>query len=284
MAAKADLHIHTTYSDGKISPSEVINLAVSKGLKAISITDHDTIKGYLNGIELLKSEQLAIELISGAEFTATYNDKDIHLLGYYFDPEHKELLKYLTACSIQRRRRMKRMIEWLNNNNIEIDFQEVQAISKHATLARPHLARLLVEKNYVANSMEAFQKYLVAAHKETRQDYFLDASSLISMVHRAGGAVVLAHPAKLFTLQELEEIRMLGIDGIECIHPSHSYQQHNYYVKWAQKYNLLQTGGSDYHGHPDYGYTPIGTIATSYNNVVKMKAMTEQRKVLMPKK
>ena len=284
MAAKADLHIHTTYSDGKISPSEVINLAVSKGLKAISITDHDTIKGYLKGIELLKSEQLAIELISGAEFTATFNDKDIHLLGYYFDPEHKELLEYLTACSVQRRRRMKRMIEWLNSKNIEIDFQEVQAISKHATLARPHLARVLVEKNYVANSIEAFHKYLVEADKETRQDYFLDASSLISMVHRAGGAVVLAHPAKLFTLQELEEIRILGIDGVECIHPSHSYQQHNYYVKWSQKHKLLQTGGSDYHGHLDYGYTPIGTIATSYNNVVKMKAMTEQRKALIPKK
>ena len=282
MAGKADLHIHTTYSDGKISPFEVLNLAVAKGLKAISITDHDTIKGYLKAEEILKSEQLPIELITGAEFTTTFNDKDIHLLGYFFDPYHKELSEYLTACSVQRRRRMKSMIDWLNKKNIEIDFQEVQAISKHATLARPHLARVLVEKNYVSNHIEAFQRYLVAAHEETRQPYFLEANTLIALIRRAGGAVILAHPGKLFTQQELEELRILGIDGIECIHPSHSYQQHNHFVKWAQKHHLLQTGGSDYHGHPDYGYTPIGTVATSYNNVIKMKAMTTQRKALKP--
>ena len=172
MAAKADLHIHTTYSDGKKSPLEVLNLAVSKGLKAISITDHDTVKGYLKGVEILKSKQLSIELITGAEFTTSFKDKDIHLLGYYFDPFHKELSEYLTTCSVQRRRRMKSMIDWLNKNNIEVDFQEVLAISKQATLARPHLARLLVEKNYVANQLEAFQRYLVLAHEETRQDYF----------------------------------------------------------------------------------------------------------------
>ena len=282
MAAKADLHIHTTYSDGKKSPLEVLNLAVSKGLKAISITDHDTVKGYLKGVEILKSERLPIELITGAEFTASFKGKDIHLLGYYFDPYHKELSEYLTTCSVQRRCRMKSMIEWLNKKNIEVDFQEVLAISKQATLTRPHLARLLVEKNYVANQIEAFQRYLVIAHEETHQPYFLDASSLIALVQRAGGAIILAHPGKLFTQPELEEIRIIGLDGVECIHPSHTYQQHNYFVRWAQKNHLLQTGGSDYHGHLDFGYTPIGTVATSYNNVIKMKTMTQQRRALIP--
>ncbi len=281
MAAKADLHIHTTYSDGKKSPLEVLNLAASKRLKAISITDHDTVKGYLKGLDILKWNKLPIELISGAEFTASFKDKDIHLLGYYFDPNHKELSEYLTTCAVQRRRRMKSMIEWLNKKNIEVDFQEVLDISKQATLARPHLARLLVEKKYVANQLEAFQRYLVVAHEETRQPYFLDVSSLIALVRRAGGAIVLAHPGKLFTQLELEEIRMLGIDGVECVHPSHTYKQHNYFVRWAQKYHLLQTGGSDYHGHLDFGYTPIGTVATSYSNVIKMKAMTQQRRALI---
>ena len=141
MAAKADLHIHTTYSDGKKSPLEVLNLAVSKGLKAISITDHDTVKGYLKGVEILKSKQLSIELITGAEFTASFKDKDIHLLGYYFDPFHKELSEYLTTCSVQRRCRMKSMIDWLNkkkrkSKTVCKNRVHEHPVSKHETVYR----------------------------------------------------------------------------------------------------------------------------------------------------
>lgn len=278
MGFKADLHIHTTYSDGRIRPDEIIDLAHSKGLKAISITDHDTIKGYQKGLEALKNRAYVLELISGVELTAMFKNREIHVLGYFFDAQDIGLCTYLNKCSIQRRNRMKAMIQWLNQKNVEVSFDEVRASAGDATLARPHLAKILIEKNYVRTSLEAFKKFLIQAHDETLESYFLDLPSIISLVKKAGGAIVLAHPAAHYTQQELEDIKDMGIDGVECIHPSHSYEQHVQYVKWAKKHHLLQTGGSDYHGHPDYGHTPIGTVAISMNEVEKMRGMTIRRK------
>jgi predicted metal-dependent phosphoesterase TrpH len=278
MRYKADLHIHTTYSDGRVRPDEILDLAYSKGLKAISITDHDTIKGYLAGLDALQNKTYELELIPGVELTAMFRGKEIHVLGYFFDAHNKALRAYLTKCSVQRRNRMKAMIEWLNQKNVEVSFEEVRASAGDATLARPHLAKILVEKNYVRNALEAFNKFLIQAHEATSELYFLDVTSLIALVKKAGGAIVLAHPASHYNKEELESIREMGIDGVECIHPSHSYEQHINYVKWAHKHHLLQTGGSDYHGHPDYGYTPIGTVAISMNEVEKMRSMTHRRK------
>jgi len=273
---KADLHIHTLESDGNMSPGDVVRLASEHGLEMIAITDHDTMRGYLKAREI--AGELGVELLSGAEITADFNGRECHLLGYCFDPDHQSIRTLMAKHHKSRLERAKWIIGQLSKQGLDLDIEEVKAEANGANIGRPHIAAVLVDKGYVASYKEAFIRYLSDDVLGPIKSGYYDYHQVIELVKEAGGAIVIAHPGQLYSEKELEELVDAGVDGIEFIHPSHNYSTQKRIEKFAQKNNLLITGGSDYHGG-NYEYQKffgIVTINTKY--VRRLIRMTEQRK------
>lgn len=276
MLPKADLHIHTTCSDGKLSPAEAVEMAAEKKLSCISITDHDTYKGYFQALDA--AEKHEIELVPGAEITAAIGDKEAHILAYYFDPNTDYLEKFFIQQKDARKQRIKGIIKTVQKNGLEVDFDEVWAEANGANIGRPHVARVLAHKGYVSNQREAFIRYLSNEKLGTIENFYVDYREVIEIVKNVGGAVIVAHPGRLYSDEEVKAFVEAGVDGFECIHPGHNYRLQKKYTEFCEKNNLLMTGGSDTHEGKDAGYTNMGVVTIAYKHVEKMKRMTEQRK------
>lgn len=276
MPQKADLHIHTTCSDGQLTPEQVIKLAVSKKLSAVSITDHDTFEGY----KLAKpvADQLGIELIPGVEVTTVFNGKEVHILAYYFETDTHYFDSFLKNQKNKRITRIKGIINTLKNRKIDIDYNEVWAEAAGGNLGRPHIAKILIEKGYVSSFNEAFELYLSNTKLGEIENSYPSSDEAIQMIKNVGGAAILAHPGRLYSEKEIEEFINMGIDGLECIHPSHNFTKQKFYSNLCDKKSLLKTGGSDYHGNFKTGHSNVGIVAISQKNVVSIKRMTDQRK------
>lgn len=276
----ADLHIHTYYSDGLNSPTEVVNLAVNNRLTAIALTDHDSVAGIDEALEIANNHGLIV--IPGIEISTVNEGQDIHILGYYIDYKNPKLLEKLHDLRSAKINRNLRIINRLNQLGIEITIDEVnsKAMAANVRIGRPHIAQVLVEKKYVKNIREAYIRFL----GEQGQAYIVTESispeAGIDLVKEAGGASVLAHPgiynddALLFRLIEY------GLDGIEVYHPDHNVQTINTLRKIAKAHSLIITGGSDYHGLRDY--TPFHAALGSYNvplaNLKLLEELTNTRK------
>lgn len=279
MLNKADLHIHTTCSDGRISPEDAVIVASERKLAALSITDHDTFEAY--HLALPKAKELDIELIPGVEVTSSYNNREAHLLAYYFDVESDQFNRLLLKQKVSRRERIKGIIGTLSESGIDVQYEEVRAEANGANIGRPHLANVLVKKGYVGNFMEAFTRYLSTERLgEIDQDY-PDYKDVIRTVKEAGGACILAHPGKLYSQEELQQFIEAGIDGFECIHPSHNFTLQKMLTELVEKNALLLTGGSDYHGGVERAHIHFGVVSVASKHVEKMKRMTNQRKKII---
>lgn len=259
-----------------MKPEDIVHLAHKHGLEIISITDHDTIKGYLKAREI--SGELGVELLPGVEITSDFNGRECHLLAYCFDPDHKTIRTLLTDHHYSRLERGKWIIEQLTKKGLDLDIDEVKAEANGANIGRPHIASVLVEKGYVASYKEAFIRYLSDDALGPIKNGYYSHHKVIEAVKEAGGAVVIAHPGNLYSEEELEMLVEAGVDGIEFIHPSHDYKTQQRIEKFAEKHNLLITGGSDYHGgNMEYQkFFGIVTINTKY--VHRLIRMTDQRK------
>ena len=276
MPSKADLHVHTTSSDGSLSPEEAIKLAKSKNLSAVSITDHDTIEGYRLAKPI--ADELGVELIPGVEVTTTFREKEAHILAYFFETDTNYFEDFLNAQKKSRVDRIKGIIDTLNDQKIEVEYDEVWAEANGANLGRPHIAKVLIDKGYVSGMNEAFKLYLSNEKLGDIKNNYPSSKEVIKMIKNVGGAAILAHPGRLYTAEEVEEFISLGVDGLECIHPSHNYRRQEYFSQLCEKRSLLKTGGSDYHGGFESGHTNVGIIAIPYKYVTSMKRMTDQRK------
>lgn len=276
MPSKADLHVHTTSSDGSLSPEEAIKLAKSKNLSAVSITDHDTIEGYRLAKPI--ADELGVELIPGVEVTTTFHEKEAHILAYFFETDTSYFEDFLNAQKNSRVDRIKGIIDTLNDQKIEVEYHEVWAEANGANLGRPHIAKVLIDKGYVSGMNEAFKLYLSNEKLGDIKNNYPSSKEVIKMIKNVGGAAILAHPGRLYTAEEVEEFISLGVDGLECIHPSHNYRRQEYFSQLCEKRSLLKTGGSDYHGGFESGHTNVGIIAIPYKYVTSMKRMTDQRK------
>jgi len=279
MLQKADLHIHTTCSDGRLTPIQAVEVAKESKLAALSITDHDSIEGYLKAVD--RADALEIELIPGVEITASMDDKEVHLLAYYFNPYSESLKQLLLSQRVGRRNRIKGIIDTLSGNGLEIDYDEVRAEANGANIGRPHVAQILIKKGYVGNYFEAFAKYLSTERLGEIKHTYPDYTSVVEAIKSSGGAVILAHPGKLYSNDEIEEFLRAGIDGIECIHPSHNFTLQKKYTELAESHSLLLTGGSDYHGGIERAHVHLGVVSVAYKHVAKMKRMTDQRKLII---
>jgi len=238
---RADLHTHTYYSDGHLSPAELVTEAQRCGLSAIAITDHDCVDGLAEGQRA--GAQRGIEVVAGVELSVTAGARRIHLLGYFFDPKYAPLLEHLDAFMEARRARAVQILERLDDLHVSV----VLDFDAHTAVARPHIAEALVEAGYVASIGEAFMRYLGRGKPAYVASPPFPASKAVSLLHEAGGIGVLAHPGNYMASDTIRALVQAGLDGLETVHPSHDDVLTTYYRQLVRNLGLIETGGSDFH-------------------------------------
>ena len=257
LATAIDLHIHSTYSDGVLTPVELVSLAASKGLSAIAITDHDTADGTDEAIQ--RGLEKGIEVITGIEMSSWHGDTSMHILGYNFNHNDAQFDRRLQLLQNGREARNKRIIENLNNLGIGLELEELHQYSKYGQTGRPHIARLLVDKGITKTVDLAFKNYLGRGAAAYAERFRFSSHDAIAMIRQAGGIAVLAHPASLdpslrSTRSLLKDLLTVGLDGVEVYYPSHSPKAVKALVKIAEDLGFLMTGGSDFHDSERSGY------------------------------
>ncbi|AEE91445.1 PHP domain protein [Tepidanaerobacter acetatoxydans Re1] len=264
-----DLHIHTTFSDGLLTPEQVVNKAIKLNLKAIAITDHDTVDGIRPALNKAKN-YTEFEIVPGVELSTDWNSEEVHILGYYIDYNDSNLKTVLLSFQQKRMKRVDKIIARLKNMGIDISIEDVCAKSKGSSLGRPHIALVLVEKGYVCSVQEAFKDYLSKGKPAYVPKEKLTPFSAIDIIKQSSGIPVLAHPGLLEDDSIINELISYGIMGIEVIHKNHNKAQVDYYTRLALDNNLLLTGGSDSHGE-----TPLllGSFDVPLNYFYKLKAI-----------
>ncbi len=246
-----DLHTHSVYSDGSYTPLELVELAVKQGVTALALTDHDTMAGVEEIMQLGSEYNLTV--LSGVEISAMYDKQSIHLLGYGIDPTNSEFTHWLTLLQDGREKRNHKILISLQELGFEITNNDLQQISGTGLAGRPHIANILMNKGIVRSFNEAFRSYLGKGKKAWHCRFCYSAIETISAIHRAGGIAVLAHPGPIDSSMKrqpalVRELAMYGLDGIEIYYPSHSRKMKKKLFSLAAEHHLLVTGGSDYHG------------------------------------
>jgi predicted metal-dependent phosphoesterase TrpH len=247
-----DLHVHSNASDGTYAPAEVVRRAKEGGLKAIALTDHDTIDGLAEAVAA--GPLYGVEVIPGVEVSARFPGGSMHVLGLGINYRNGRLGDRLAVLQKARAERNPRIIAKLNDLGIKISLEQVAQISGRGQMGRPHIARALMEAGYVRTMQEAFDIYLRNDGKAYVAKFRFPPEEAIAMIRDVQGVPVLAHPFTLglgsaFALKNtLEELMALGLAGIEAIYAEHTPEQEALYLKLARELGLLITGGSDYHG------------------------------------
>ena len=271
----ADLHLHTSFSDGTYSPEELVLNAQRNGLQAISLTDHDTVEGC--AATALACEKTGLEFITGTELTAEQDGHEIHILGYFLDTSNATFLSEIGKFQAVRQNRIREMVARLNRLNVPLQVEAVFAIANCRSPGRPHVARALVQAGLCGDLDEAFERFLKKHRPAWVPKFKISAMDAIELIHQSGGLAVMAHPALNRTDEVIETMVNAGLDGIECFHTKHSTGATEYYLEMADKYNLLVTGGSDCHGMSK-GKPVMGTVKLPYQHVEKLKAKAAERR------
>lgn len=264
-----DLHIHSLYSDGKFDIENILINARKKKLKGIALTDHDTIDG-LEEMNLL-SKKYDIDFIPGIEFSVSYKNKEIHILGYDIDYKNKDLINLCNILKKDREKRTIKIIDKLKSLNINIEYDELLKYSKKDIIGRLHIAQLLVDKKYVKNIKEAFDIYLGNNKKAFIKKDTKDICQILKIIKKIGGVSILAHPVTLKDDKIVKEIIELGVNGLEIINSKHTYNDILKYNIICDRYNLLKTGGSDCHGLMIENNTLLGNYLVSEKYVNQIK-------------
>ena len=264
----ADLHVHTSESDGTFTPVQLVKEGLARGLSAIAIVDHDTV-GAIPEAEAA-AQGTDLEVIAGIELTAQYENQEIHILGYFVDCLDKALLEKLKLVQINRIERVHKIVNNLDELGLKINAQAVFDISGKGTVGRMHIARALVKEGLVTTPAEAFRKYIGDKSPAYVLGFSLSPAEAINLIKGSGGVAVLAHPYILHNDELITEFAGYGLQGIEVYYPEHSQSMVNFYLDLAKKLNLLVTGGSDFHGSvkPDI---KLGAIKIPFELVEKLR-------------
>ena len=279
---KSEIHMHSTFSDGEFTPTQLVKIARENGVSILSLTDHDTFEGIEEFLQA--AEGTGISAFPGIEITVRYRDSNVHLLAYFKNLESidPELKKEVAAMTEKREGRMRDLVDKINQVVPErfrgkILFENVRKAAE-GVLARPHLAREMVRLKIVPTTGQAFEKYLVE-HNVEREN--LSAKTAISLIRKSGGVPVLAHPGeRTYSLYnpekgrdypevpgQLEELKSFGLLGLECLYPYHEkIKKVEYYTALARQFGLIVTGSRDFHGFTTYqkpallGTTPLNDV------------------------
>ncbi len=259
MTSRIDLHIHTTASDGKFSPEDIVRRSAELGLTAIAICDHDSVDGITAALEAANKDSPQIRVIPSVEISTYAPGSEAHLLGYFIDYTDPELKATLASLRSSRRERAKRMIAKLKGLDVGIDWRRVQEIAGSGSIGRPHIAQALLEKGYITSFKEAFTKYIGFKGPAYVERQKITPAEAVALITRAGGLPVLAHP---FTVNNpgamIAKLKTAGLVGLEVYYNSYTEDEKDSLAQLAKKYDLIATGGSDYHGLDDSAETMIG--------------------------
>ncbi|MBS9775943.1 MAG: PHP domain-containing protein [Fusobacterium sp.] len=270
---EVDLHIHTTFSDGTYTPEEVIKTAIQKNMKALAITDHDNIDGLYVGQDFAKKNNF--ELINGIEFSCNIEENEVHILGYFLNLEDKIFLERIENLLLSRDERNNKIIKKLQDNDIMIELEDVKLESSGRILGRPHFARALMKKDIVESIPEAFDKYLGRGGLAYVPRVKCSPELAVQFLKDNGAFASLAHPKFIskdenFTLNLIKKLKEYGLDGIETNYSLFEKNEISKYKTWAKKFDLITTGGSDFHGENRKNIF-IGQAGVDYQKILKIK-------------
>ncbi len=250
-----DLHLHTTASDGRSTPAELVDAVAAADIRVMAVTDHDTVAAYEEVAALGAARGLTV--LTGIEITAVEEGRDVHVLGYGFDAEYPELQVFLTSQMAARRERTYQIGARLAQLGVPIDVDAVMdGVPAGRSVGRPHIARALVAAGHVRSMAEAFDRWLAGGCPAFVPREGAPVRDVVAVVSRAGGLAALAHPGKAGIDARLRAFVEDGLPAIEVFHPDHSPSVRDRYRQFAEEHGLLMTGGSDYHGDPEQARMP----------------------------
>ena len=272
----ADLHVHTTASDGTLTPEQVVREADTLGLAAVGIADHDTVDGVPPGLSAGK--QADVVVVPAVEINTDYGNDEIHLLGYYIECESPSLAAHLQHLRLERLERNARIVDRLNELGLRISLDRVKEIAGTGSMGRPHIAKAIVEAGYASTMSAAFGKYLVRGAAAYVARHKLTPFEAMDIIHEAGGVAVLAHPGKTRHDELIPPLVDAGMQGIEAFHPDHKASQTQKYIELAHRHDLIITGGSDSHGPDMLKVVRIGKATVSITVVGALRELAALRK------
>ncbi len=255
MVSRVDLHLHTTASDGALTPAELVREAKRRGLECMAITDHDS----TDGIEeaLAEGERLGVSVVPGIEMSTDIPRAEVHILGYYIDHHNQEFQATLYQLREGRRDRAEKMIAKLAEMGVEIPWERVLEIAGPGSVGRPHIAQVMVERGYVSSMVEAFANYIGRNAPAYVQRYKLTPVEAVALIRGVGGLPVLAHPGEIVAVPNLlPQLVSAGLVGLEAYYGEYGPEAVEVLVALADEYGLIPTGGTDFHRFDPSGHGP----------------------------
>ena len=275
--SEIDLHIHSTASDGQLSPADVVRKSAEAGLTVIALVDHDTVDGIAPALEAAKTFP-QIRVLPGVEISTFVPKGEVHVLGYLIDYTHPELQATLRRMRNSRQERAQRMIAKLKNLGLPVEWERVQEIVGSGSIGRPHIAQAMLEKGYIASFKEAFNNYIGWGGLAYVERDKMPPAEAVKLILRVNGLPVLAHP---FTINDPEaiviELKASGLLGIEAYYDGYTAEESKKLVNLAKRYGLIATGGSDFHGIDASIETMIGGADVPTASAEQLIALAEQR-------
>jgi predicted metal-dependent phosphoesterase TrpH len=279
---KADLHLHTTASDGRLSPQELVQKAFQLGLDVIAITDHDSVEGIPAALETARNLPRPL-VIPGVEINTYMPQGEVHILGYFIDHLDPEFNHALEELRNSRYERGRKMVARLADIGIDIDWERVLTLASGGAIGRPHIAQAMLERGYIASLQEAFTNYIGhggVAYVERKK---LSPSEAVELVVRASGLPFLAHPGDIEHLDPfIFQLKQVGLAGLEIYYPKYSPSKIARLEELAKKYGLLASGGSDYHGLDNTIGADMGSIDVPEEAAQKFHSLAQQKRTVIP--
>jgi predicted metal-dependent phosphoesterase TrpH len=267
MKSRIDLHLHSTASDGTLTPTELVRAALAKGLEAIALTDHDTTDGIEEALEAARGTGLTV--IPGVEIsTDVPGTNELHILGYHIDARHTELEARLSALRHARVDRARKTLACLAQAGYSLEWEQLLELSQGDVIGRPHIAQALVDAGHVETVHSAFRHHLAKGRPAYVERYKLTPVEALNAILAAGGVPVLAHPTRV--LAHIPRLVRAGLAGLEAYYPTHPEPEQRFLAKLAKKHNLIVTGGSDFHGP---GITEATDLGVAYVPRSTVKAL-----------
>ncbi len=276
-----DLHIHSIFSDGTLTPQQIVQVALDKQLTAIAISDHDSTSGVMPAQQAAAETEL--QVLPAVEMSTTVDGRDVHILGYFIDLQHVGLGDKLQAIRDARHQRARQIADKLETLGISIDFEKLLEEAGPDSIGRPHIANRLAREGHVADARQAFARYLRRGGSAYVERYRLAPEEAVELVITAGGLPVLAHPALDGAEQHVDSLMDHGLQGIEAYHIIHSPKQTCRYIAMAHEKGLLITGGSDSHGPEGPVPVEIGAVEVPDECAERLLDWANQRQVAKAK-
>lgn len=270
----ADLHIHTTSSDGASTPEEVVRMAAHAKLRAVAITDHDTMEGIKPA--RLEAALQGIDILDGVELSTESDGLEVHILAYCIDPDNAGFQEHLNVFRNARLIRAQRIVAKLQQMGIDISFRQVLKLAGPGSVGRPHIARALMAIGRTSNITEAFEHYIGVGKPAYEPRLKYHPAEMVKLVRKLGGVPVLAHPGISCGEGLIISLIDAGLQGLEVYHPKHSRPMEDYYLGLCYTYGLEATGGSDFHGLGVTGHGRLGEARVPYAAVLQLRELASK--------